>query len=90
MTDTDAIELDDPVPNLATGCSRSSDVPGRMVSNLYTNTFKGGPAGGSYTTARDMLKFASALMRFELLTPSDTELLTHGKADHGATTAGAP
>ena len=90
MTDTDAIELDGPVPNLATGCSRSSDVPGRMVSNLYTNTFKGGPAGGSYTTARDMLKFASALMRFELLTPSDTELLTHGKADHGATTAGAP
>ncbi len=83
MTDTDAIELDNPVPNLATGYSRSSDRPGHMVSNLYTNTFKGGPAGGSYTTARDMLKFANALMRFELLTPSDTELLTRGKVDYG-------
>ncbi len=83
MTDTDAIELDDPVPNLATGYSRSSDRPGRIVSNLYTNTFKGGPAGGSYTTARDLLKFADALMRYELLTPADTELLTRGKVDYG-------
>lgn len=82
MNDTDAFRLDEPVARMATGYSRSAQEPGKMISNLYVNTFKGGPAGGSYTTADDMLRFANALMNFRLLTPQYTELLTRGKVDY--------
>jgi CubicO group peptidase (beta-lactamase class C family) len=62
MADTDAFALDEPVSRMAIGYSRSQDRPGQLVSNLFVTTFKGGPAGGSYTTAPDLLRFADALV----------------------------
>ena len=84
MVDTDAFELDDPVARMATGYARSEKRPGRIVSNLYVDTYKGGPAGGSYTTAEDLLRFANALTSHKLLTSEDTERLTRGKVDYGS------
>ncbi len=83
MADTEAYEMDEPVARMATGYSRSMEKPGQLVSNIYVLPFKGGPAGGAYTTAGDLLKFADALMGFRLLNRDDTELLTRGKVDYG-------
>lgn len=83
MTATDAYELNVPVPDLAMGYSRSADKPGQLISNIYVIPFKGSPAGGSYSTAEDLLKFANALMGHKLLSAEDTETLTTGKVDYG-------
>jgi D-alanyl-D-alanine carboxypeptidase len=83
MLDTDAYELNEPIPNMATGYSRDLARPGQIVSNFYVNTFKGGPAGGSYTTAADLLRFTRALMQHKLLNAADTDLLIRGKVDYG-------
>jgi CubicO group peptidase (beta-lactamase class C family) len=42
---------------------------------------KGGPAGGGYSTAPDLLRFARALRGNKLLKPEMTELITCGKVD---------
>ncbi|MES2055238.1 MAG: serine hydrolase [Pseudomonadota bacterium] len=83
MTDTDAYELDQPVPNLAIGYTRDAVRPGRISSNIFVNAFKGGPAGGSFTTARDLLRFSTALLDHKLLNKMTTELMTSGKVDYG-------
>ncbi|WP_406291540.1 serine hydrolase domain-containing protein [Embleya sp. NBC_00896] len=41
--------------------------------------FTNGPAGGAYSTAKDLLGFARALMGNRLLTPSFTDVVTGGK-----------
>jgi CubicO group peptidase (beta-lactamase class C family) len=83
MTDTDAVELDKPVAHMATGYSRSADRPGQFVSNFYTLPYKGSAAGGSYTTAADMLRFANALTHNRLLTREDTNALTLDRVAYG-------
>ncbi len=83
MTDTDAYELDYVTPNLATGYTRSPDRPGAWMNNLYVNVVKGGPAGGGFSTADDMLRFANALTAFKLLDADHTRDLTAGKVPYG-------
>ena len=83
MTNTDAYELDYVVPNLATGYTRSIERPGQWMNNSYVNVVKGGPAGGSFSTADDLLSFANALMQFKLLSREKTADLTAGKVPYG-------
>lgn len=83
MTDTDAYELNVPIGRMAIGYSRVADSPGKIVSNFYVNVYKGSPAGGSYTTAQDLLRFANALTQHKLLNKANTEILTRGKVDYG-------
>lgn len=82
MTDTDCYEMDRPVPNLAIGYSkeRSGDEPG-WTNNLYKHTVKGGPAGGGFSTVRDLLKFDVALRSHKLLSPEYTEMVWSGKPE---------
>ena len=59
LTDTDFYELDRDVPNLAIGYYK--DDRGVEHNNLFTHTVRGGGAGGGWSTAPDLLKWAEAL-----------------------------
>jgi len=84
MTESGAYELDYAVSRMAIGYSRSSDRPGEWRNNLFTDVVKGGPAGGSYATAADLLKFSNALTQNGLLSKTHTDLLTTGKEKYGS------
>ena len=79
MYDTDALELDNALPHLATGYTMSQEHPGSWKNNTYVNVLKGGPAGGSYATAADLLRFANVVLSNRLLNKENTALYIKGK-----------
>jgi len=83
MNDTDAYELDHDTPNLAIGYTSEDEngryVPGPRANNLFSHVVKGGPAGGGFSTAPDLLKFTNALVGDKLLSQHSREILTTGK-----------
>lgn len=85
MTDTDCYDVDDDVPNLATGYTRTSALgtvhADRRFSNILQHVAKGGPAGGGFSTAPDLLRFATAMQEHRLLDAAHTELVLTGKVD---------
>ncbi|MDC0722171.1 serine hydrolase domain-containing protein [Nannocystis bainbridge] len=76
-------ELDQAIPNLAIGYTRASEAPGQWLNNHYVNTVKGSPAGGSYASADDLVRFATALTNHRLLGAAATATLTTGKVAYG-------
>ncbi|WP_449399221.1 serine hydrolase domain-containing protein [Chryseobacterium wanjuense] len=82
MMETDAFELDEAIPNLAIGYTMSLEKPGQWKNNIFSNVAKGTPAGGGYSTADDLLKFANALQNNVLLNKKNTELYTSGKVKY--------
>ena len=52
-------------------------------SNADMREVRGGPAGGGYSTAADLVKFSVALRRNKLLDAEHTALVTTGKVDAG-------
>jgi CubicO group peptidase (beta-lactamase class C family) len=87
MKDTDAYELDRDTPNLAVGYTNENEegrfIPGPRANNLFRHVVKGGPAGGGFSTAPDLLKFANALVGHKLLSQRYTDVVTTGKVDAG-------
>ncbi|MFL6331876.1 MAG: serine hydrolase domain-containing protein [Pyrinomonadaceae bacterium] len=87
MNDTDAYELDRDTPNLATGYTNENEegrfIPGPRANNLFRHVVKGGPAGGGFSTAPDLLKFANALVGHKLLSQRYTDVVTTGKVVAG-------
>jgi CubicO group peptidase (beta-lactamase class C family) len=82
MTGTDAYEVDAVVPNLAQGYERTEDENGvGYRSNVFEHTVRGGPAGGGYSTAPDLLAFARALGDGRLLRPETVDLVTTAKPE---------
>ena len=79
MINTDAYELDNAIPNLATGYVMSLEEPGQWKNNIFTNLAKGTPAGGGYSTVDDLLSFANALQNNRLLSKENTALYTSGR-----------
>lgn len=82
MLDSDSYELTEVVPNLAVGYGRFEDDPlgvDPRRSNIAFLPWKGSPAGGGYSTAPDLLKFAQALRAHKLLGAQMTELITGPK-----------
>jgi len=64
MNNTDSYEADLMTANLASGYTREGLADrGKDVrkNNFYTRPAKGSPAGGGYSTADDLLKYAAAL-----------------------------
>ncbi len=67
MTNTDCFEMDYPVENLAIGYSPDPKSPYKWRNNLYKHVIKGGPAGGGFSTVKDLHKFALALVSGKLV-----------------------
>lgn len=84
MSDTGFYEPGKETPNLAIGYTTRSE-EGKPLAEPRDNTnmreVKGGPAGGGYSTAPDMVKFHRALLGHKLLDKKHTELITTGKVD---------
>lgn len=75
MTDSDCYEMDYPVENLAIGYSPDFASPYKWQNNLYKHVIKGGPAGGGFSTVRDLHRFALALLSGKLISPKMRELM---------------
>lgn len=69
MTDSDSYPLDAPVPNLAMGYMADPASPLKWRENTFEHVLRGGPAGGGYSTVRDLNRFAAALRADALLKP---------------------
>ena len=79
MRDTDCYDVDRDVANLASGYTRDED--GQWRTNIFMHVVRGGPAGGGYSTAPDLLRFALALRGGKLLGPATTSTFVTGKMD---------
>jgi len=75
MTNTDCYEMDYPVENLAIGYSPDWKSPYKWQNNLYKHVIKGGPAGGGFSTVKDLHRFAMALLSGKLVSKSMRELM---------------
>jgi CubicO group peptidase (beta-lactamase class C family) len=85
MTDSDSFRRDEVVPNLAYGYTRAEGndplgLEARRI-NWMTLPIRGSSAGGGYSTALDLLKFAQALRGHKLLSAELTEKITSPKAE---------
>lgn len=76
MHDTDCYHVDAVTPNLAVGYTRRVD-DGQALweSNLFKHVIRGGPAGGGFSTAADLLRFDRALRDERLLPRAILETL---------------
>jgi D-alanyl-D-alanine carboxypeptidase len=84
MKDSGYFELDQAVPNLAIGYARFEDDVlgiGPRRSNVVFLGYKGNSAGGGYSTAPDLLRFAQALRNHQLLGPAMADKVTAGKVE---------
>src|SRR3977135_2329993 len=84
MANTGFYEPGTDIPNLAIGYSRMSR-DGQRLEEARDNTnmreVRGGPAGGGYSTAPDLVKFQQALFSYKLLDKEHTTLITTGKVE---------
>lgn len=70
MTNTDSYELDRINSNLAIGYSKEFTENGiNFKNNIFQHVLRGGPAGGGYSTVKDLLKFDQALRTNKLIGP---------------------
>src|SRR4030095_5623151 len=83
INDTAAYELAHDQTNMHIGYTSEDEngryVPGPRANNLFSHVVKGGPAGGGFSTAPDLLKFTNALLADKLLSRHSRETLTTGK-----------
>jgi D-alanyl-D-alanine carboxypeptidase len=74
MLDTDFYEADIPTANLASGYTHEpGDQSAPQRNNIYTRPARGSSAGGGYSTAGDLLKFAKAMEAATIKNPAFEE-----------------
>jgi CubicO group peptidase (beta-lactamase class C family) len=82
MAGSDAYDIDLVVPNLAIGYSRERTASGpRWRANTFEHVIRGGPAGGGYSTARELLAFSEAMRKGRLVSAATAERLWSAKPD---------
>jgi CubicO group peptidase (beta-lactamase class C family) len=80
MKNTDCYDIDFVVKDLAIGYSPvGAGAERRWRSNTFEHVIRGGPAGGGYATAPDLLAFAEALRGGRLVQPATLERLWSAK-----------
>ncbi|GGG59217.1 serine hydrolase [Epilithonimonas arachidiradicis] len=82
MKDTDSYDLEEAIPNMATGYTMLLEKPGHWKNNMYSNVIKGTPAGGGYSTAEDLLRFSIALQQNKILNKEFTHLYSTGQVKY--------
>lgn len=82
MAATAWVRQDEPPANFALGYARDLERPGVWKTNVFDNPFRGGPAGGGYSTVDDLFAFGEAMRRRTLLGPAMTEAWTRGVSDY--------
>ncbi|HYE61812.1 MAG TPA: serine hydrolase domain-containing protein [Phycisphaerales bacterium] len=77
MTATECYDLDKSNHNLAVGYVRTRTPEGKVeyINNLYTHVIRGGPAGGGYSTAPDLLRFDQAMRSGKLVSEASLKQL---------------
>jgi CubicO group peptidase (beta-lactamase class C family) len=75
LTNTDCYEMDVPNENLAIGYSPDPGSPSGWRNNLYSHVLKGGPAGGGFSTVKDLHKFALALLGGKYVSSKTREMM---------------
>jgi CubicO group peptidase (beta-lactamase class C family) len=85
MTDSDSYAMDYPVENLAIGYSRDRNSPYGWQNNLYKHVIKGGPAGGGFSTVKDLHRFARAIQAGKLVSQESLDKMwqDHAGANYG-------
>jgi CubicO group peptidase (beta-lactamase class C family) len=83
MTNTDSYEMDRVTPNLAVGYHKRfrDDGTHEWTNNLFEHVVRGGPAGGGYSTAEDLMRFADALRTHKLLGAEMTRTILSPKPE---------
>ena len=89
MTSTDSYQLDQVNPNLAVGYTRAPGANGmELRNNIFEHVIRGGPAGGGYSNAPDMLKYDEALRAGKLVKPETLALMRSPKPELGVKSYG--
>jgi CubicO group peptidase (beta-lactamase class C family) len=85
MTNSDCYEMDFPVENLAIGYHPTPKSPYGWENNLYKHVIKGGPAGGGFSTVKDLHKFALALLAGKFVSKKSLDLMwtDHAGSNYG-------
>jgi len=85
MINSDSYELDRVNRNLAVGYIPSVGSGGMTWrNNVFEHVIRGGPSGGGYSTAPDLLRYTEALRRGALVSRATLELMRSPKTDLGA------
>jgi CubicO group peptidase (beta-lactamase class C family) len=89
MSNTDSYARDAVVEGMASNYQLSADPTGRAWRNVTFNIpVRGTPAGGGYSTARDLYTFMRALTGNQLLSPQMTEAMLTAKPALGSQSYG--